>query len=547
MLLFAPAVEDGFPDDAEPGCHWWRPLALEAPPGPQGWPEVLVGRGSEGAGGLLQLRLALRWPALASPTDRPLPIASARFRLLLQGPAAGEAGPWWPTPLGGAALVDRSLSLTPVEAAIVRRLAERGEDAVEVEVELGADGLAPAWSWLASVPTAALRERLAALLGPQPVDREAVEAAFLGLDLALFDWRPLVPAALPAPRDEALRAVARQAAPLLLSRADEGWTLDGTAAPPRLDVDLRRPGLERRRFGLRWSLSAFLDAQPDRTRHLVDLTVPAPFEAAPLCAVNDLPLAQDGIRELVVEVQTQGPSGLLSHVFRPGEASAVQWRYVRATFQSAALQWRARYTVSTADGPLVGATDFREATPLIELSAASVGLTALRLSAEPAVFEQVASLELRVGARTLVLTAAQPQAWAVGRRPPTTATVTGVLPNGERQPLGEQALSATGLLLGPAALGVGEPVAVSLRVPAELAQRAAYLAVQVEGQGWRSLDPGSAMAVVRPRPNRWQAPRLRYRTRHVPRAADGSTRPIVETAWREASAGEIDVEVPAQA
>ena len=539
MLVFAPGGDDAYPDDTDRERRWRPPVGLEPLAGPDGMPQVLVGRSDDG--GLLHLRLAAKWPEPMASGDRPLPIASGRFRLLLQGPAARETGQWWPTPIDGAAIVERSVSLAPAEAAIARHLGERGEEVVEVEVELGVDGLAPAFPWLASVPTQTLRERVAALLGAQPATWDVVEAAFLGLSEDTFAWFPLAPGALRPPLDEALRAIAYHSAPLLFTMAADTWTLVGGGGPERIDIDLRVPRRQRRRIGLRWSLSAFLDAQPDRARHLVDLAAPAPFEAAPLGVVNDLPLAEGGLRELVVEVRTGGPTGMLSHIFRPGEPGVAQWRFVRPTFAALDLQWRVRYTVSTAEGPMVGTTDFRAGTQLIELNAAALGLKVLPITAEGDVFTQLASLEVKVGARTFVLTRAAPRAWAVGRQPPANASATAVLASGERIALGEFTLGAMGLAFDSAALGVGEPLAVSLRAPADLPQRAAYLGLQVEGCAWRSVDAGVAVGLVLTRPNRWRAPPLRYRTRHVPRAADGVTGAIVESAWREASGEQLEI------
>lgn len=542
MLVFASAddanPDDAYPDDADPRRRWRPPVALAPLAAPDGTPQVLLGYG--GDGGLLHLRLAAIWPAPLRVGERPVPIAWGRFRLLLRSPSALESGQWWPTPIDGAAIVNRSVSLAPADAAIARRLSARGEEVVEVEVELGIEGLAPVFPWLASVPTATLRERVAALLGSQPVGWDEVEAAFLGLAEDTFTWHPLAPAAIRPPRDDALRAIAHHVAPLMLSSAAEGWTLRADG-PERLAIDLRVARRQSRRIALRWSLSAFLDAQPDRARHLVDITAAAPFEAAPLGIVNDLPLAAGGIREIVVEVRSGGPSGLLTHTFRPGEPGAVQLRFVRATFETLDLQWRARYIVSTAAGPLVGATEFRPGTPLIEINAAALGLNALRIAAEPDLLTPLASLEVTIGARTLVLTSAAPLAWAVGRQPPPSVSATAVLRSGDRVVLGDFTLGALGLVFGSAALGIGDPLAVILRAPADLPQRAAYLAVQVDGHGWRSVDPGATVPVVLRRPNRWQAPLLRYRTRHVPRAADGTTSAVVESAWRDASGEQVEI------
>ena len=81
-------------------------------------------------------------------------------------------------------------------------------------------------------------------------------------------------------------------------------------------------------------------------------------------------------------------------------------------------------------------------------------------------------------------------------------------------------------------------VSVSLRPPADLDQRAAYLGIQVEGQAWRTVEGGGDIVLSVRRANRFAAPNVKYRSRVVPRRADGATSVVSESAWREA-AGEI--------
>ena len=45
------------------------------------------------------------------------------------------------------------------------------------------------------------------------------------------------------------------------------------------------------------------------TKHIVDVSVPAPLEAAELVIVNDLPLSAQGVSHIEVEVRTGGPTG----------------------------------------------------------------------------------------------------------------------------------------------------------------------------------------------------------------------------------------------
>jgi hypothetical protein len=539
MLVLA-GVADAYPDDADATVRYRLPTRLQPLAAANGTPQAVLTRGD--GGGLLHLRLGAVWPELG-PGERPVPFAAGRFRLLLQTPAARETGQWHPTPIAGSTVVDRSISLTAPEVAIARRLGQATQDLVDVEVELEVRGFAPTFPWLASAASETLGSRIRALLGPSPAQWDAVEAAFLGLTEDTFAWQPLAPGAIRAPRDAALIAIAHHAAPVLLASTANGWTV-ASDAPARLDVNLAVPVVQTRSVGLRWSFSEFLSRQADPSRHLVDVAAPAPFAAGELCIVNDVPLAANGVRSVVVEARTGGPTGLLSHEFRPAEPSAARLRFVRETAEDLNVEWRARCTVVTSSGPTaLPPTPFRKSGPMIEVTPAALGLTPLRLSAEPVVFEHATSLEVTIGSRTLELTRTSPEAWAIGRDPPPSATVAARLASGQRQSLGAMPLDSLGLTIDAAALGCGAVSSVVVRPPADLSTRAAYLAVQVEGHGWRTLDGNAELTLPVRRVSRLEPPAIRYRTRHVPRDPGGSTRAISESGWRQAAGDIISVEL----
>lgn len=538
MLLLA-RTGDAYPDDAASGVRYRLPASLRPAPGADGTPQAVLTRSPDG--GLLHLCLIAAWPDFA-PGDRAVAFDAGRFRLHLQTPAALENGDWRPTPIAGDTLVERSVSLTPIEVGIAKHLGERTGDLVDVEVELSVRGALPTLPWLVSAASAALRPRIAALLGSAPAPWDAVEAAFLGLAEDTFTWYPLATGAVRPPLDQALRAIARGAAPTLLSSTQAGWVV-AAGGPARIDVNLQVPGVGSEWVGSRWSFSDFLAAQPDPGRHLVDISVPAPFAASEVSVVNDLPLAPSGIRSIVVEVRTGGPTGLVRHEFLPGQESAARLRFVRETYDDLHLQWGARCTVTTAGGPAVETIDFRPCGQLIEIDSAALGLAALRVAAEPAVFDLVASLEIGIGARTIVLNHASPEAWAVGHQAPATAAVTAVLPSGERQSMGAVPIGPRGMVIDAGTLGVGEVVQVALRPPADLATRSAYLAVQAEGRPWRTMDPGTEVTVPVRRESRLQPPRLRYRTRQVARGGNGATAAMTESGWRDAAGDAVTVEV----
>jgi hypothetical protein len=244
-----------------------------------------------------------------------------------------------------------------------------------------------------------------------------------------------------------------------------------------------------------------------------------------------------------IEVRTGGPSGLRHHEFLPGQPASARLPFVRETFDAADVQWRARYTVSTANGPVVDGTDFRPAGPTIEISRDTLGLSVLRFAAEPEVFDRVAAIEVGVGARTLKLTRSAAESWAVGRRPPATVRVAIVTSEGDRRELGDYAIGPLGLRLDPAALGIGEMMTAFLSAPSDLENRAAYLAVQADDGPWRTLDRDGRHAVLARRNGRWEPPRVKYRTRHVPRDEAGVTSPIAESEWREGAGETIVVEI----
>lgn len=533
-MLVLSRSEDTYPDDTDAAVRYRLPTGLAPLPGPDGTPQAVLTRSQDG--GLLHLRLGATWPEL-QPGDRPVAFATGRFRLILQTPTARETGRWWPTPITGNAVVDRSVSLDPIEAAIAKYLGQHTNDLVDVEVELTLRGLAPPFPWLVSVELATLQSRIAALLGATPASWEAVEAAFLGLTEDTFMWHSLEARALRPPLDEALLTIAQYAAPVLLSSSDRGWVL-AQGGPSRLDISLAVPRVQTRTSGLRWSFSEFLAQQSDPRKHLVDVAVPAPFVAADLCILNDVPLASNGIRSIAVEVRTGGPSGMLRHEFRAGEPSAVRLRFVRESTAELDIRWRARATIVTASGPAAVETEERSSGLLIEVNPTNLGLKALRFLAAQEVFDHVASLEISVGSRMLTLNAASPEAWAVGREPPTTVTVGAILASGERHSLGATPIGPMGMTLDAGTLGVGEIAPVVLRPPPDLDRRAAYLAVQIEGHPWRTLDPGGELALAVRRESRVQPLKLRYRTRLVSRGVEGATSVMSESAWRD-GVGEV--------
>ena len=529
---------DVFADHSDLGIRYRLPTGLKPVSHGEGLPQVLISRGEDG--GVLQVRLTAEWPDLA-PGERAVPFAGSRFRLAMRTPGGGvDAGAWRSSPVTGDILVDRSVSLEPSEAAIARRLGTMGGELVDVEVELAIRGLSPTYPWTAYALGGGLLQTLRALVGSEPVTWTEIEGAFLGLGPDTFTWRASEPGALPPP-DSAKAALARHAAPYLLDQTPDGWSLRAEA-PERLAFSLSAPVSRSRNVGLRWSLSEFLAAQLDPSKHLVDISVPAPFEATEVIVANDVPLAAQGVRRIEVEIETGGPSGRLRHVFLPGATSAARLAFVRETFEELSLRWKASVTVMTARGPAIVENPSRPAGLSIQIDSKALGLVPVRLRAEPELFDHLASVECVVGTRRVPLTAAAREAWLVGRKPPATAEVFGKDHAGATVSLGVLSLG-DGLSIDGSILGLGEPVRMSFSVSDAMWAGLAYLAVQWESGGWRTLEPGSTLSCNVRRESRLRPPTLRYRTCFVRRGADGSTRPLVESEWRSASGESVEVEV----
>jgi len=539
MLLFG-SDDEGFADDSDPELRYRLPTGLHALPDAHGLPQAVLARTPEG--GMLQLRLGATWPTLGDHERRAL-LSDGRFRLRWHTPAASPSSSWHAALIRGEALVDRALSLSPAETAIARLLVPDGQELLDVELELSFEGRHPTYPWVARVDGPALQSRVLALLGSdEPTTWADVEDAFAGLTMDTFEWFPLEPRVLPPPTDDALRALARHAAPLVLTRSSDRYVAS-PEPPATLDLSLAVARAGTRRFGLRWSFSEFLAAQPDPEKHLIELHSPEPFEAAIVQLVNDVPLSHAGIRSIEVEIKTGGRSGRLSHTFEVGEPSAARLTAIRGGYEPLALEWRTHTIVVIGGRPTQVATDFRPGGQSIRVDTGVLGLVPLRMAAEPIVFEYVDAVEITLGRRTLRLTATAPEAWAVGRRPPSSAPVEVVLSGDIRASLGELPIGPRGLSIGVAELGVGEAATVVVRPPADLDTRAAYLALQIEDGPWRTLESGQELRWSVLRPTRLHTPQLRYRSRHVPRLADGSTTPIVESAWREAEGEVVEVEV----
>jgi hypothetical protein len=542
-MLLVTQANDVFADDSDPSRRYRLPHALAAHVDGEGQPQILIARHSQG--GLMRVCLDAVWPTLAAGEER-VRLATSRFRLSTKTAAAAERGEWHSTAARGDTVVDRAISLTPTEAAIARILGASGDGGVDVEIVYGVTGRSPVFPWLARIDGARLHTNLAALLPQDSLTWNDIENAFLGLTLESFTWYPLEPRALMPSRDSALVAIAQHLAPTMFDRDGETFRLREPAEGP-IDVSLAVARSAMREFGLRWSLSEFLASQSDRARFLVDISTPDPFTATDLLVVNDVVLAPadcaEGIRSIAVEISTGGPTGVLHHEFKPGASSAARLRFVRETLEDLQLRWRSKTTVATVQGAAVIAGDDRVCDLTLRLDSATIGIQSLHVSAEPEIFAHVRALDLAVGTRIVTLTAAASEVWLAGRAVPQEIAVTAILQDGARHALGNVKVAGAQARVGVSMLGIDDYVSVTIAPPADLAARAAYLALQIEGQGWRTLEPAGQIAQFMRRLNRWSEPAFQYRTRHVARDAAGVTKPIAESAMKRATGVQVVVEI----
>ncbi len=539
MLLLQPQA-GRYPDDTDATRVWIAPQGLEPVLDAAGVPQVFVARGEGGSVLTLRLRSSSR---VTAANEHALAYDAARFRLRSTVAGARTDGRWYDAPVGSDVVVDRTVALDGIEAAMIRALAPRGADTLELEVELTVVGALPRWPWLVRLDGPAVAAQLQATLGAGTVTRQAVIDALVGLGPQALRWLPKQAGAIPPPLDPAREAVAQHAL-ALVTTADGTGLRARTDLAAHVDVDLSVWRTASTQLALRWSLSQFLASVPDPAVHLFDVVAPAPLQAAVVHVGNDVPLHPTGVTRLEVELTTGSPSGRLHHAFEPGAPSFARLAYVRETAAPVDLRWLARATVMTSSGPTVFETSPAPTGPMLELGPSSLQIVVLRFFADAIVFTRVTELRITIKTRTVVLTAAQPLAFAVGRATPATVTLAAVGTDGVVHDLGERPLWAAGLAFGARELGIGESTAVTLALPEALGPQVAYLAVQIEGGPWRTLDPGEGLRWPVRRDDCFTPPRLRYRTRHVPRDAAGNTAPMIESPLRDASGERIAIELP---
>lgn len=515
MLVFSPLPDGAFPDSLDPARAWRLPSGLTLSTDATG-PALHLLRFP--GGGILRLRLEPELPQLAAG-ERGVDFVKGRFRLVLTSPNGDRFGAWrgiWP---GTREVVDVCLGLDAAEAAIAAAIGRAGAELVLAEVELEYRGLVEPLPWLARVRPDRLRSALGGLAFPAP--GAALEAAILGLDVGLFEWFPLVAGAPPLPTDAAMRELAARLLGPLFEEAGDGWRWRDVSET--LDVSLRTPRERLEAYVIRWSFSAFHAGLADASAHFAEVPALVPFQTVVLHVVNTLPVADDAVIALTVDVDSGGPDGLVSCSFSPGQ-SAARLRFVQRT--GAPARWRfvalvaGRAGAARVEGPWAPVDRL-----LLELTPALTGIHPLRVEVDPTVFEHADSLEVAAGARSLVLDRGTPGRWAMFRERPAEVGVVAVR-GGARLPVGAVAVVGGSARIGPEHIGVGAEVSIEVRRKED--PDLVYLAVAEEEGPWHTLDPGDVLRWRRVRPSAFDPLRSFFRVRRVCRGPDGVTQPMIE-------------------
>jgi len=527
-------------DDENSNIRYKLPIALQPLTNTDGLPQALITRTNKS--GMLLLRLGAVWPVIGT-NELITPFSGGQFRLFLHTPSGNESGRWHPIYPDDNELINSSIKLDLIEATIARRLGLTSSDIVDIEVELYITGRLPVYPWLVRADYRIIRQRLAALLDNIPASQEELTNAFLGLDSTLFEWHALETGTIPLPHDEALQIIAHYAKDLLFNQTNNGWEFKTETPQEHIDISLNTARIGKRIHTLTWSFSEFLANQASPDKHLIDVTTPAPFEAAKIRIINNLPLHKNGIRKISIEVQTGGPSGRLKYSFEPGTESIASLDFIRETFDDLSIKWRARITVLTSSGPRIVETDWSKSDMHIEIDNKSTGLYALKFSAVQSVFTHISEIILRIGSRTIILNQDKNEGWAVGSKVPDSLPVSVKLTTGETVKAGVMHPDKHGLTITESDIGAGEVIPVSIKTTTDSFFHNAYVAVQVKGAHWHTMEQDTVLSHPVRQINRFILPDIEYRVRHVKKDVNGKTHIMTETHWQIESGKTINIEI----
>jgi hypothetical protein len=596
-LVDPPGGGTAFADHLDAGVLHRLPDGLELARTPAGDPDFLLLRyrgDLEVTGGLLRLGLALRPPPSAAVVVaeaaglrlRPVAFDQGRLRLRLRSPAlAGPEPPggWQPVVFHGDELAVPAVGLTAHEAQLLHRLLLEGVGAVEVEVELGYQGLVQGRPWLIGAATAALKERLGALLPPEPARADQVAAAFGSLAAAadgVVWWRPLEPDATPATPEELLAEAGRRAVdrPFLFEpersadQAPRYRLLPATAGdPPTVALDLEPPRLERRRHQLGWSVSelyAEFDDPASRQRYFPVASQAGPFDSVDVLVVGLVPFDPRYLRKVAVDLRWNGPSGLseFHRVVLDADTPNARFTAVYPAVAGAfALEYRLEATLAAPAGggwPQVVRRPYAPATgPVVEVGRRALGVDAVRVEAEAAVFQRAAAVQVAIGRDPAgapltrqTLTGDDSGAWVAcpGVSPEdelfVCADATAPDPAMPTHRLRDGPVADRQVRITAAELEVLAPETVTISLHPEWVGRFGYVGVALQPpagtERYRTLAFDEPVTVPMFRASVFEPLRYRYRVDYVALDAGGDPLPLTSTDWRDAEGTALVLDPP---
>jgi len=611
-----------WPDHTDELVRWALPGRLEMHTNSDGSPGFLLSRWRDPVaatgGGLLHLELSTAAPdedladeaAAAGCTLRTAPLVAARFRLQLRAvgtEAVSALGEWRSTPPAAEPLVAITDALDSNTAQILTASLSDAA-AVEVAVVGTAAGVAGGLQVLVLIDTTRLRPLLGSLLdspsespaespaespsdpGPTPqgdqsgVTVEAIVAALLSVPESenLIRIESLGAEPLPG-RPQILAELAHRLLDDLFIRVDETapspWTEPRYALgpdhvrpqPQAYDLRTYRPA----RVGMRstWSLSGWaagLD-QDRRAALFPELDGVAVFGTVPVVVVCPVPIDPDGgVRRVQVDVSTTGSGGMPSQrsFSFTGQTTIARFTAVYpALTHELALSARAFATLSAVPGAepawprVLPARSIEPEGTLLTVTAGTLGVDTVPISAEPAVFDTAARLDLTVRSSEMATagtTLGIDRATAVLAYPATgDGAALRVLATRADDPLGTSVQLPDRILADTSAAGGIAITAVDLEDPApteirvDLADpngRSAYAAVALvdpTGRGRTlTIDPTTPVTWTCHRPTALHPLLYRWQLHYVARRSDGTTTSLRSTAWSDTDATDLTVLAP---
>lgn len=567
MLLVDSETADGtWADSEDPALRWAMPAGLDVRRGADGVPRFLLARwgdrASGASGGLVQVELDAAPPTAAGAA--PIPFTAVRARLALRAVETAlisEVGEWRDVPPAASPLVTMVETLDAEALQLVEEALAGEVSAVEVFVEAVAHAVCLGLPVLVVLQA----DRLAALVPDAGATVDELAAGLRSLPAEAISVMALEGG--PAPdRDAVLGELAHRIAEHLTSDATPWdparYRLPAPPATVPLAYDFRTPRPATVRFRTDWSVTglfASLSAD-ERAARFPRLDGASPFGTTRVLVVNTVPLDEDGVRSLQVDVTTTGPAGLpeqRSFVF-DGARSTASFDAVHPAWLGTPAPPEAR-----AQAVLAAAPGAQPAWPRV-LAHRPVAVTGTLVTVTPA--------DVGVRVVTVVVEAA---ALALGHELVVTVTVGDEVvaravptPDGPRHLAYDApghavvAVTADGVEVKRVALEDAVEAVVTVApsdfvdlAPLQLtvtraddAAAAAFVAITLEdGLGSTrtlTLDAGASQGWACHRRSKTDPVRYRWQLHWIPRAADGSTLPLASTDWAVSDLTELVVSVP---